>query len=50
MILKSQGKYNNVINVDRHEYSQKWSQNLLHYTLENARTILVTERHSDKLP
>jgi hypothetical protein len=50
MILKCQRKYNNIIDVDQCEYPEKWRQNVLHDLLEDAWSVLVSERHSDELP
>jgi hypothetical protein len=49
MVFESQEKNHDVINVDQGEYPKEWRKNILHYLLENAGTIFISKRHSDKL-
>src|ERR1700676_4081741 len=50
VILERQGKNYYVIDVDQSEYPKEWCKNILHYSLENTWIVLISERHSDKLP
>src|SRR5882762_8910429 len=50
VILECQGKNYYVIDVDQSKYPKEWCKNILHYSLENTGTILISERHLDKLP